>query len=250
VIAESLLVSALATAHPSRALWLNLQGKGEDAYLTLTTSRPLADFARTQPLWYPEQYGPDGRYLGPSSPTELRWQAVSNTPPIVRLGAIGGAAAYWIAYSAEDYVLLWDRGGGSFRPVLIVTADPSIILRVYTPELFTWEGHELIHVRVLYDGTGHLQRSVFLSVVDGDLTDLKEPDDNDRHVQAFFAEHGLQPFHRQLGFCQGSLLEESLATSAEGILRVTARYAVSGAFLRLDTLTLGSTMKDCNAFPK
>jgi hypothetical protein len=140
---------------------------------------------------------------------------------------VGGRRIYLARYSRLQVLLLWEQGGWSFCPVLLLDADESIVAKIGEAELFTWHDQPLVSLRVYYQGMGALQESHFLGLVDGRLTHLEQqPFGDSRETKE------IEISHRGGGFCRASLVWENLAWSKaqpakQGVLRVT--YAVSGS---------------------
>jgi hypothetical protein len=168
--------------------------------------------------------------------------------PIHRLGSVGGIRVYEIAYSAFYHVVVWERRDWQFVPALIVDADDSIVARIYEPRVFSWAGVELLHQRILFEGTGHWQQSLFFRALGGMLVEVKEAHDNAARIDDYYRRNGLEAFHRGLGFCQDALVEVQLTRGLKAD-RVTRTYRVAGNQLVLDTLDLGEP-KVCEIFPK
>jgi hypothetical protein len=261
------LAAGGATARTeSSVLWLDLGGKGQDTHLSIAETWPLSHFARHMPYWSPEQSEtvrlPDGqvgvRSSGLASPTTLLWQPLEAPATITPLGAVGGLSAYQIVYSTAYHVVVWDRGGSSFTPAAIVAGGEELALGIDVGRVFRWNGQDVLHVRIQFEGTGHFQQSLFFVALGGRLVDVREDERNRERVATFFSRHGIRHHHRGLGFCEDTLTEvlPFVGDDCDGPAglcedrRVLVEYRIEGAVLTVDRIAFGPASPGCEMFPK
>jgi hypothetical protein len=219
-------------------------GKEKPETLTVSARRPLADFAREEFSYVPSEYrsGPDAQRA------PLTWMPRSTLAPVQAVGTVGGRRVYSVRYARLKMLLVWEQEVWSFCPVLLIDADESIVARIGEVDLFSVDLRPLVSLRVYYQGMGALQESLFLGLVDGQLTHL---------VQQSFGPQlerkGIEVFHRGGGFCRGSLVWQNTAwqrddRQKQGVVRVS--YVVSGVALVVDQVELvkdGPT-DDCDPY--
>ena len=104
---------------------------------------------------------------------------------------------------------MWDQGGWSFCPALVLDADESLVVRVDDLRAFIWEGRPLLSLRIHYDGMGALQESLFFALVSGHLVPLRQEPFRE-------AAPGYESHHRGGGFCRDSLWWENYGWRKEG----------------------------------
>jgi hypothetical protein len=212
--------------------WLGIWGKNEEADLRINESFSLLRFATHLPSWYPELNDERGRYLGPAPPI-LKWDPLPTPAPLRSLGAIDGRRVYFARYSPRTVAVVWDRGEWSFCPVLVLDADESLVVRVDDPHAFTWQGRDVLSVRINYEGNGVPQQSLFFGVVSGRFVHLRQ--------EPFWkAAPGYESHHRGGGFCRDSLWWENLGWrkdgTAGGILR--AKYRIEDRNLCIESVEI------------
>lgn len=253
-------------AHGGEVLWVDLGGKGQDTQLHIDQGWPLIHFTRNMPYWHPVQMEkvelPDGRVgwrrAGASPTNTLFWTPLDESPRIRRLGAVGGIKTYEVEYSRLYHVIVWDRGGWSFTPAVIVDADESIVVGIHPGRVFHSESTDLLHVRIQFQGTGHFQRSLFFTAVEGTLVQLSYDDSVTPRIEDYDAKHKIRPFHRGLGFCEDSLVEMRLVESDPSSNPDTyyrgawleVRYRVDGVRLFLDHIGFAEERDECVIFPE
>ena len=249
------LVSAEAYAQ-CEAYWLDLGGKGREQHLTLPGGWPLAQFTRNFPYWNPARYDSNGRYVGPASKSELRWDQVLTPPSVEVLGCVGGHTVSAITYSAAYRVLLWDRGGTLHCPLAILDGDDSIVAGLAKPKVFVWQGTEILSQRIFYTGMGAHQDSLFFAVVKGALVHLRVDAEGFRR---FLESNRITLSHRGGGFCEGTLVWENLAWQEDAppdertSKKVRAVYRVEGNRLVFDSAAIVSDKPSedhCQQYPR
>lgn len=165
----------LITSQPSgdgaliRVRWLEHRGKGVTTDLTISEGWPLSYLVNHRPWWDPVVMVPsplpDGRIGyrngGPRPKDRLEWERIEEPAPVTRLGTVGEIPVYQISYSRTYQVVAWDRGDGSFVPAVVIAGDESIVYGVHTGSVFEFEGKDVLHVRIQFEGTGHFQQSLF-----------------------------------------------------------------------------------------
>lgn len=251
---------------PAKVLWLDFGGKGQDTELSIAETWPLGHFTTHMPWWDPVLMEPvplpDGRAAyrsgGPAPTNKLFWQPLDKRPSVKRLGTVGGIRAFQIVYSPTYHAVVWDRGGWSFVPAVIIAGHESILVGVHVGRVFRSHDKEVLHVRIQFQGTGHNQQSLFFTAVDGRLV-LLEQDESARHqVVRFFEANHIRSSSKGLGFCEDSLTEEKLfdVEAAGGVTapcvgcRVVVRYRLEGAKLFVSSIGFLSHEQDCEMFPK
>ena len=216
-------------------LWWDLGGKGQDTCLTIAEGWPLGHYVQNIPYWDPCTYD-KGRCISARPTNALSWMPVKGGLPRVRqVGALSDRRVYEVMYGPTNSVLVWDRGGWAFQPALIISGDESTVARIYRPEAFRWHGTDLVHVRVLMTGTGHLQESVFLAPLNGSVVVLRPHHDE---TLARLQARGLRLFHRGGGFCKGSLTYLAGVKDEQGgrVGGFIAEYAIKGEAIALASM--------------
>ena len=238
--------SAWGATPDHKAFWLDLGGKGEDSFFTVADTWPLSRFATHMPYWVPGQ-----------AANRLQWRPLDKLASVVRLPPVDGIRTYQVAYSPAYHVVVADRGGWAFAPAAIVSGDESIVSGVHTGRVFQWDGRHLLHVRVQLQGTGHFQVSLFFAAVDGQLVYLQaDAEDSRSRIDEFYARNHIRPYHRGLGYCEGTLVHEGLfeVEGSDGPplacrnCRVVLRQRVEGARLVVDSIGFQEA-SNCVIFP-
>ena len=210
VMARATPGSTQSVAAPCATLWLDLTRDGQ-ACSSHERSRPLAHFLRFAPLWR-------------ESAARIEWDAVSETPRVTRVGAVGRAFVYRMTYGRQFEVYVSQGSDASFRPLLILEGDDDGSAIIYDPERVSASLQELYHVRVQAAGTGNLQVSVFLTPYAGSVAAVRPAL---RPVEDWLRDRGLALYHRGGGFCKGRLE-----------FRSGVEYAASGVGAPLDVVAL------------
>jgi hypothetical protein len=216
--------STQSAAAPCATLWLDLT-RDRQACSSHERSRPLAHFLRFAPLWR-------------ESAARIEWDAVSETPRVARVGAVGRAFVYRITYGREFELYVAQESRASFRPLLILEGDDDGAI-IYDPESVTASLQELYHVRVQAAGTGNLQMSVFLTPSAGSVAAVRPAL---RPVEHWLRDRGLALYHRGGGFCKGRLEFRSgveyAAPSVRAPLDVVALFALREGRIRPERIRL------------
>ncbi len=226
-------------------IWQYYGGKEDPEYLQIDEGWPLVQFVRSEPSWY---YG---------DRTTLKWSPVASRPVVKRLQPVGGLRVYEVVYSQLSHVVVWDQGGWTFCPAVLLSADESIVTRIHDAEVFSWRGADVVHLRVEIAGAGHFQESLFFTPVDGRLKHVRQNPGNQARLEAFFKKQDVQPYHRGAGVCSGMLAEEIMVEgshlpdgdggTAPGIGGVGVTYRLEGESMVIDELHLGG-IKGCEPF--
>jgi hypothetical protein len=243
LITALLTFSAQAAFAGCEAYWLRLEGKDERQVLEIPHGFPLLHFARNEPRWQPPRYGLGGEVIEPASTSELLWRPLAGLASLKFVGHLEGRRVYLASYSPYSIAVLAEEKDWLFCPALVLDADAGfragqVVAALGSPEIFRWNDHDILSLRIYFRGSGSIQESVFLSVVDGRVVFLEQ----DPFVDQLHA-LGWQLETRGGGFCRGTLRWSRLAYKEDpvhGIVQgeVSIVYSVTARRLAIASLSV------------
>jgi hypothetical protein len=225
------LVAAQSASAPACELyWQEMHtGKGHAEHVYVPPVTGLSWLSARSPSRSPTERAT----RKPSSGTTLRWSRLD--PPVApeHVGVAEGHRLYRLTYAPWHFLLVWERSPGVFCPFAMLETDEEIANGYSTPTVFNWRRRQVIAFRIYSSGMGALQRSLMFAFVQGVLVHLRDDDDQFRRVME---EQKGTMYHRDGGFCEGTLVwqnwaghDDTEARSGAQVFRVV--YAIRGKHL-------------------